>query len=296
MLTHQCAALGVQLQRPAMAAASVARVPLARARCRGSRGHCGLPAAAAAAGGRLAAAAASRSFDLASFRSLQRPRRALATSAFSTTPRGAEVERLRVRAEVENFGRLAGGILARMRESEGSGLYYLDAAGDAAVSNAAKAIALANALAEREARELREKSGGASSSSASSAAAVGFDVRMGSFDDGSPGAETRKLVSTSQPIPGALRESAAAPQKTPLTLPETMALRRRLARHRTLAHPPSWHGPCWENGPALQRRRCAVPCAMRPRLPRRGRRRRRRRALSEVAPRLPSSSRWAPRQ
>lgn len=55
----------------------------------------------------------------------------------------SKASHIRVKAEVENFGRLAGGLLARAMRGEKT---EIDALGDAAVSNAIKAVALANAF------------------------------------------------------------------------------------------------------------------------------------------------------
>lgn len=62
----------------------------------------------------------------------------------------ADVLRMRVKAEVTDFGRLAGGVLARAR---GGLVTELDAVGEDAVSNAVKAVAIANAFAEQEASQ-----------------------------------------------------------------------------------------------------------------------------------------------
>ncbi|CAK0804251.1 unnamed protein product, partial [Prorocentrum cordatum] len=79
------------------------------------------------------------------------PRRAAmrrsATALAAAGGAGSGPLRMRVRAQGVDFGRLAGGVLAQARAQLGTDV---DAAGDLAVSNAVKALALANLFAKQE--------------------------------------------------------------------------------------------------------------------------------------------------
>lgn len=73
--------------------------------------------------------------------------RAYAAYADAARPSQTGPMRMRVKSKVSNFGRLAGGVLANSRVGTSTDL---DAVGEAAVSNAVKAIALANEFAKAE--------------------------------------------------------------------------------------------------------------------------------------------------
>eukprot|EP00933_Yihiella_yeosuensis_P028684 TRINITY_DN22504_c0_g1_i1.p2 TRINITY_DN22504_c0_g1~~TRINITY_DN22504_c0_g1_i1.p2 ORF type:complete len:159 (-),score=33.46 TRINITY_DN22504_c0_g1_i1:515-991(-) len=64
-----------------------------------------------------------------------------------STVKGEQYLKMRVKAEGTNFGRLAGGLLARATSQQQTDV---DALGDAAISNAVKAIALANSFAQQQ--------------------------------------------------------------------------------------------------------------------------------------------------